>query len=139
MKVLYRVSHLLVIDLGLVDFDLSVPPFCPAAKPLLPNSHQPRQSWADSGTIKIQVNINKSTTRCPVLRHPIRVGTRFTRIIVPLKHANMLLCCNYRKLYLIYPRFSYFRANLSDFRLRAVLPELALDEHAGQDQERGQL
>ena len=48
----------------------------------------------------------------------------------------MLLCCNYRKLYLIYPRFSYFRANLSDFRLRAVLPELALDEHAGQDQER---
>ena len=39
----HRVSHL-VIDLGLVDLDLSVPPFCPAARPLLPNSHQLRQS-----------------------------------------------------------------------------------------------
>ena len=43
----YRVSHL-VIDLSLVDFDLSVPPFCPAAVPLLPNSHHPRQILADS-------------------------------------------------------------------------------------------
>ena len=50
-------------DLVVVDFDLSVPPFCPAAKPLLPNYHQPRQSWASNGTIKFQVNQTKSTTR----------------------------------------------------------------------------
>ena len=30
-----------------------VPPSCPAAQPLLPNSNQPRQNWADSGTPKI--------------------------------------------------------------------------------------
>ena len=52
----------LFIDLGLVDFDLSVQP-----KPLLPNSHQLRQSWADSGTIKIKVNQTKSTTRLEAL------------------------------------------------------------------------
>ena len=34
---------------------------------------------------------------------------------------------------------SHFRAHLSGFRLRAVLPELALDEQAGQDQGRGRL
>ena len=56
-KNMYRVSHL-VIDLGWVDFDMSFPPFCSAAKPLLPNSHQPRQNWADSGTITIEVNQN---------------------------------------------------------------------------------
>ena len=33
-----------------------VPPSCPAAQPLLPNSHQPKQNWADNGTVKIQVN-----------------------------------------------------------------------------------
>ena len=38
-----RVSHLLV-DLGWVDFDLGVPPSWPAAQPLLPNSHQARQT-----------------------------------------------------------------------------------------------
>ena len=54
---LYRVSHLLiVIDLVWVDFDLGAPPSCPASQPLLPNSHQPRQNWADSATLKIQVN-----------------------------------------------------------------------------------
>ena len=47
--------HLLV-DLGWVDFDLAVPPSGPAAQPLLPNSNQPRQKWADSGTLKIKVN-----------------------------------------------------------------------------------
>ena len=51
----YRVPHLL-LDLGWVDFDLGVPPSCPAAQPLLPNSHQPRQSRADSGTLEIRVN-----------------------------------------------------------------------------------
>ena len=33
---------------------------CPAAQPLLPNSHQPKQSRADSGTLKIQVNRTQS-------------------------------------------------------------------------------
>ena len=58
----YRVPHLLV-DLGWVDFDLGVPPSCPLAQPLLPNSNQPRQNWADSGTLKIQVNPTQSTSR----------------------------------------------------------------------------
>ena len=47
----------MLVDLGWVDFDLGVPPCCPAAQPLLPNSHQPRQNWADGGTLKIQVNL----------------------------------------------------------------------------------
>ena len=33
-----------------------VPPFCIAAQPVLPNSHQPMQNRADSGTVQIQVN-----------------------------------------------------------------------------------
>ena len=57
--IMYRVSHLLV-DLGWVYFDLGVPPSCPAAEPLLPNSHQPRQNWADGGTLKIEVNRTQS-------------------------------------------------------------------------------
>ena len=52
---MYRVIHLLV-DLGWVDFDLGVPPYCPAAQLLLPNSHQPKQNWSDGGTTKIKVN-----------------------------------------------------------------------------------
>ena len=41
---------------GWVDFDLGVPPSCPDAQPLLPNSHQPGQNWSENGTHKIQVN-----------------------------------------------------------------------------------
>ena len=69
-------SHL-VMDLGLVDFDLNVPPFCPAAWPLLPNSHQLRHSWADSGTITIQVN----PTQVPdQMGHPVhKVSAKFSR------------------------------------------------------------
>ena len=63
---MYRVSHLLM-DLGLVDFDLGVPPSCPAAQPLLPNSHQPKQIRADSGTLKILVNPTQSTSRWDTL------------------------------------------------------------------------
>ena len=33
-----------------------VPPSCPAAQPVLPISHQPRQNQAEGGTAKIQVN-----------------------------------------------------------------------------------
>ena len=51
----YRVSHVLV--------DLQVGLTCPAAQPLLPNSHQPRQNWADSGTLKIIVNPPKHMGR----------------------------------------------------------------------------
>ena len=44
----------------LVNFDLGVPPSCPAEQSLLPNSNQLRQNWADSGTPKIQVNPTRS-------------------------------------------------------------------------------
>ena len=50
-----RVSHLLA-HLGWVDFDSRAPPSCPAVQPLLPNSQQPGQNWADSGTLQIQVS-----------------------------------------------------------------------------------
>ena len=62
----YRMSHLLV-NLGLLDFDLGVPQSCPAAQPLLPNSHQPRQNRADSAALKIQINPTQSTSRCDTL------------------------------------------------------------------------
>ena len=39
----YRVAHL-VANMGSVDLYLGVPPSCPNAQPLLPNSHQPRQN-----------------------------------------------------------------------------------------------
>ena len=39
----YRVAYV-VANLGSVDLDLGVPPSCPTAQPLLPNSHQPRQN-----------------------------------------------------------------------------------------------
>ena len=55
LELLSRVIHLLR-DLGRVEFDSDVPPYCPAAQPLLPNSHQPKQNWADGGTTKIKVN-----------------------------------------------------------------------------------
>ena len=53
--------HVLV-DLGWVDFDFCVPPSRQAAQPLLPNSHQPKQIWAGSGTLEIQVNKTQSTS-----------------------------------------------------------------------------
>ena len=39
--------------LGWVDFDVGVPPYCPADQPILPNFHLPRQDWADSGIIPL--------------------------------------------------------------------------------------
>ena len=60
--------------LGLVDFDLGVPPSCPAAQlaaqPLLPYSHQTRQN---SGTLKIQVNPTQSTSRWDTLYRPCKI------------------------------------------------------------------
>ena len=52
----YRVSHVLV-DLGWLTL-ISV--FLPDVQPLLPNYHQPKQSRADSGALKIQVNLTQS-------------------------------------------------------------------------------
>ena len=87
---LYRSSHVLV-DLGWVDFDFSVPPSCLVAQPLLPNSHQPKHSQADSGTLEIQVNKTQSQltwhTLYFVLVHSLLVNRRvgsliFSRTIV---------------------------------------------------------
>ena len=64
----YRVFHLLM-HLGWVDFDLGVPPSCPAAQPLLPRSHQPRQNCADSGTLKIKVNPSQGNEQ---LAYPVQ-------------------------------------------------------------------
>ena len=55
----YRVPQV-SLDLRWVDFDFCVLPSCPAEQPLLPNSHQPKQIRADSGTHEIQVNKTQS-------------------------------------------------------------------------------
>ena len=44
---------LVVSDLGWVDFDLDVPPSCPIAQPILPDSNLPKQKWADSGMTRV--------------------------------------------------------------------------------------
>ena len=66
LQLLYRVSHMLV-DPGWFDFDLGVPPSRPAAQSLLPNSHQDRQYWGDSGTLKFQFNPTQFTSRWDTL------------------------------------------------------------------------
>ena len=48
---------------------ICVPSSCPAAQPLLPNSHQPRQNRADNGPLKIQVIATQSTSRWDT--HPV--------------------------------------------------------------------
>ena len=55
------------MDLGWVDFDLGVPPSCLAAQSLLPNFQQPKQNWADSRMLKIQVYPTQSTSRWGIL------------------------------------------------------------------------
>ena len=60
----FRVSHLLVYLW--VDFDLCTLASCPAAKALLPNSHQPRHNLANGGTLehsKSKLAQPKSTSR----------------------------------------------------------------------------
>ena len=44
-------------------------PTCLAGQPLLPNSHQPRQNLADSGTPKIQVNPTQGDKQ---MGHPVQ-------------------------------------------------------------------
>ena len=48
----YRLG-LVVMDLGWVDFELYVPPCCPAAQPIQPNSHLAKHNWAGSGITEI--------------------------------------------------------------------------------------
>ena len=69
---MYRLAHL-VADLGWVDLDLCVPPPCPHAQPLLPNSHQPRQNLAGSGTPKIKINPAQAQDH---MRHPVQLTSR---------------------------------------------------------------
>ena len=57
----YRVT-LVVVDLGWVDFDSDVPSSCPAAQPVLPNPHWPKQNQADIGTSKYKSTKTWSTT-----------------------------------------------------------------------------
>ena len=56
----YRETHLLpnIGPMSLVELTLiwDIPPSCPAAQPVLPISHQPRQNQAEGGTAKIKVN-----------------------------------------------------------------------------------
>ena len=62
----YRASHKLVA-LGWVGFDFCVPPCYPAAQLLLPNSHQPKQSREDVGTLVNEVNKTQSMSTWDVL------------------------------------------------------------------------
>ena len=48
-----RVGYLLGLD-SWVDFDPEVPPYCMAAQPVLPISHQPKLNQAAGGTAKFQ-------------------------------------------------------------------------------------
>ena len=59
-----------VLYLGWVDHNLVVPPFCPTALPLLPHSHQPKQSWVDSGisTRRIEETVDHSKSKSTQLR-----------------------------------------------------------------------
>ena len=72
----------------------------PAAQPLLPNSNQPRQNWADSGTPKIQVN---PTQVLGQMNHPFLVNLRFCHdhetqspIKSRLRFRNLVLVSNMR-------------------------------------------
>ena len=51
----YRVG-LVVVNLIWIDFPLKILPFYPAAPPIPPNFHLPKQNWADSGMATIKVN-----------------------------------------------------------------------------------
>ena len=61
---LYRASHVLV-DLGWVGLTL-ISVFHHLAYLFLPNSHQPKQNWSDSGTIKLNKTQSQKTQGRPV-------------------------------------------------------------------------
>ena len=77
--VLDVLQHCMVIHvhLGCVDLDADTPSSCPAAHALLPNTHQPKQNWADGGTPKIKVN---PTQVLEQMNYPVVVGCRINRI-----------------------------------------------------------
>ena len=57
---------LVAMAMGWVDFDLNVPPGCPAAQPIQPNSQFAQAQLLGSGVIKIKVNQTQSTTTSKV-------------------------------------------------------------------------
>ena len=76
ISLVYRVIHRLP-ELGLVDCDLGVPPSYPAAQPLLPYSHGPRQNWANSATLRIKVNPVHEQMQHPVFSLDLLAFTKF--------------------------------------------------------------
>ena len=59
--------------LGWLDYDVNFPSYCPAAQPLLPNSHQSRHNRAGSETLKVQVNPTKVHEQ---MGHPVPCRTK---------------------------------------------------------------
>ena len=53
---------------GWLTLICNVPPFGPAAQPLLPISHQPKQNQAEGGTNKIEVNPTQLSDQ---MDHPV--------------------------------------------------------------------
>ena len=53
---------------GWLTLICNVPPFGPAAQPLLPISHQPKQNQAEGGTNKIEVNPTQLSEQ---MDHPV--------------------------------------------------------------------
>ena len=72
MRSEYRMSNL-VVHLVWVDLDLDVPQCCPLCWPFLPNSPQPRQNLAGSGTPKIKINPTQAHDH---MRHPVQLTSR---------------------------------------------------------------
>ena len=52
----------------------AVPPSCPTAQPLLPNHHQPKQSLADGGTLKLSQNSSQPNPIHEQMGHPVQGG-----------------------------------------------------------------
>ena len=70
-----------------MTFICNVPPFGPAAQPLLPISHQPKQNKAEDGTNKIEVNPTQLSDQ---MDHPVQSHMRETMYIkfqTPLRIA----------------------------------------------------
>ena len=45
-----------------IDFFFEIPQYCPTALPFLPNSYQPKKTWADSGTTEAKSTKPSLTT-----------------------------------------------------------------------------
>ena len=67
LGVVYRVGHLVVLWVGLTLI-CYVPPSCPAAQPVLPISHQPKQNQAEGGTAEIKLNPTQLSKQ---MDHPV--------------------------------------------------------------------